>query len=118
MMTWKHASAVLLAAMTASALTVWTAEGAGVVDTSKSEHARLRSVDMGDVRWTTGFWAQKHALCRTAIVPAVHQALLDPKNSEQLVNFRVAAGLEQGAFRGTNWSDGDCYKWLEAVSLV
>ena len=117
-MTWKLYSRVLPAIMTASALTVCTAEGAGVVDTSKSDHARLRSVDMGDVRWTAGFWAEKHALCRAAIVPAVHQALLDSKNSERLVNFRVAAGLEQGAFRGTNWSDGDCYKWLEAVSLV
>ncbi len=117
-MTWKLASGVLLAMTTASVLTACTAEGAGVVDTSKSEHARLRSVDLDDVRWTAGFWAKKHALCRTAIVPAVHQALLDPKNSEQLVNFRVAAGLEQGPFRGTNWSDGDCYKWLEAVSLV
>ncbi len=112
-MTWKLALNVLLAMITASSV-----EGAGVVDTSKSEHARLRSVDMDDVRWTTGFWAEKHAICRTAIVPAVHQALLDPKNSEQLVNLRVAAGLQQGPFRGTNWSDGDCYKWLEAVSLV
>lgn len=117
-MTSTLASRVLLAMVTASVLTACTAEGAGVVDTSKSAHARLRSVDLGDVRWTAGFWAEKHALCRTAIVPAVQQALLDPKNSEQLGNFRVAAGLEQGAFRGNNWSDGDCYKWLEAVSLV
>lgn len=93
-------------------------EGAGVVDTSKSEHVRLRSVGLGDVRWTEGFWADKHAVCHTAIVPAVQRALLDPKNSEQLVNLRIAAGLEQGEFRGTNWSDGDCYKWLEAVTLV
>jgi len=117
-MTWRPASGVLLATMAASVLIVYTVEGAGVVDTSHSEHARLRSVGMDDTRWTTGFWARKHALCRNAIVPAVHQALLDPKNSEQLVNFRVAAGLERGPFRGTNWSDGDCYKWLETVSLV
>ena len=116
-MTWKLAAHLLFAMTTVFVLTC-SAEGAGVVDTSKSEHARLRSVDMDDVRWTTGFWADKHALCRTAIVPAVHQALLDPRNSEQLSNFRVAAGLEQGTFRGTNWSDGDCYKWLEALSLV
>jgi len=112
------ASRVLLAMTTASVLAVCTAEGAGVVDTSKSEHARLQSVDMDDVRWTTGFWSEKHALCRTAMLPSVRQALLDSKNSEQLANFRVAAGLEQGTFRGTNWNDGDCYKWLEAVSLV
>ena len=73
---------------------------------------------LGDVRWTDGFWTEKHAICRNAMVPAVQQALLDPSNSEQLVNLRIAAGLETGAYRGTNWSDGDCYKWLEAVSLV
>ncbi len=101
-----------------SVSTLGAAEGAGIVDTSASTHARLRSVDLEDVRWTTGFWAERQKLCRTAIVPAVQRALLDPKNSEQLANFRVAAGLEQGAFRGTHWSDGDCYKWLEAVSLV
>lgn len=117
-MTWKLASRVLPAIMTVSVLTVCAVEGAGVVDTSKSEHARLRSVEMDDVRWTAGFWSEKLALCRTEIVPAVHRALLDPKNSEQLVNFRVAAGLQEGEFRGTNWSDGDCYKWLEAVSLI
>ena len=94
------------------------AEDRGVVNTSRSPHAKLRSVDPDDVRWTDGFWAEKAELCRTAIVPAVHRALLDPTNSEHLSNFRVAAGLERGEHRSTNWSDGDCYKWLEAVSLV
>ncbi len=117
-MTWKPVSHVLLAMTVASLSTARGAESAGVVDTSKSEHVRLRSVGMGDVWWTSGFWADKHAVCRTAIVPAVQQALLDPKNSEQLVNLRIAAGLEQGEFCGTNWSDGDCYKWLEAMTLV
>ncbi len=118
MMLCMAAARVLLVMMFAVAWTACTTADAGVIDTSKSEHARLRSVDLDDVRWTDGFWAEKHRLCCTEIVPAVYQALLDPKNSEQLVNFRVAAGLEQGEFRGTNWSDGDCYKWLEAVSLV
>ena len=29
-----------------------------------------------------------------------------------------AAGLEEGAHEGTDWSDGDCYKWLEAMAHV
>ena len=76
MVTWKLTSHLLLGMTTAC-----TAEGVGVVDMSKSRHARLRSVEMDDVRWTAGFWAEKHALCCAAIVPTVHQALLDPKNS-------------------------------------
>ena len=33
-------------------------------------------------------------------------------------NFYVAAGLENGERKGTMWSDGDCYKWIEAMSYV
>ena len=36
----------------------------------------------------------------------------------RLAYFRIAAGLEEGAHEGTNWSDGDCYKWLEAMAHV
>ncbi|MFH1920166.1 MAG: hypothetical protein ABIP48_09815 [Planctomycetota bacterium] len=71
MMIWKLATGVLLAVMTASALTVCTAEGAGVVDTSKSEHARLRSVDMDDVRWTAGFWANRGLSYMEVWIPLV-----------------------------------------------
>jgi hypothetical protein len=83
-----------------------------------SPHARLSDVPLEDVTWTDGFWAQKVELCRHAILPSVEAGLLAPSNSEQLVNFRVAAGLEQGVYRGTDWSDGDCYKWLEALAYM
>lgn len=81
-------------------------------------HRKLRPTRMGEVRWTTGFWAEKFELCRRKMLPAIRQALLDPRNSELLSSFRIAAGLDKGPRRGTDWSDGDCYKWLEAVSLV
>ena len=61
---------------------------------------------------------RKHEVCRESIVPAVGKALLAPANSEQLVNFKVAAGLAKAKFRGTDWNDGDCYKWLESLALV
>ena len=48
----------------------------------------------------------------------MRRALEDPSNKARLVYFRIAAGLEQGAHEGTNWSDGDCYKWLEAMAHV
>jgi hypothetical protein len=82
---------------------------AGVVDTVRSPPARLRSIGLGDARWTEGFRAGKLDRCRSATVPAVYQGLLAPANSEQLANFRVAAGLEQGPHRSTDWSDGDGY---------
>jgi DUF1680 family protein len=84
----------------------------------KSPFRRVHPVAVDQVRWTTGFWARKQRLVAEAMIPAIHKALLDPRNSEQLASLRVAAGLDEGPRRGTNWSDGDCYKWLEAVSLV
>jgi len=83
-----------------------------------SPHAVLRGVEVKEVKWTEGFWADKFELCRRAMLPSVEAALLDERNSEQLVNFKIAAGLEQGRYRGTDWSDGDCYKWIEAMAWM
>ena len=83
-----------------------------------SPHARLKSVGLRDVGWTRGFWAEKYNLCRSAMVPTVHAALQNPKNAAVLQNFRVAAGLSEGKHLGTNWGDGDCYKFLETLALV
>lgn len=80
--------------------------------------AAMRGVEVDAVRWTKGFWGEKFDLCRRAILPSVEAALLDDRNSERLANLRVAAGLEQGPYRGTDWSDGDCYKWIEAMAYV
>lgn len=81
-------------------------------------HAKLRGVEADAVKWTSGFWAQKFDLCRREMLPSVQAALLDSRNSEQLVNLKIAAGLESGEYRGHHWSDGDCYKWIEAMALM
>lgn len=80
--------------------------------------ARLRPTVMRAVRWTTGFWAEREALCRNIIVPEMKKALLAPDNSACLVNFRIGAGLEKGEHQGTDWGDGDCYKWIEAMAWL
>jgi DUF1680 family protein len=90
----------------------------GVTNTSSSPHVKFRAVDLDDVRWTEGFWANKYALCRDVMIPTVEQSLQDPTNAAQLQNFLIAAGLEQGEHQGSHWSDGDCYKWLEALCYV
>jgi len=90
----------------------------GVVANWRSPHAKLKCVDLDDARWTDGFWAEKWELCREVMIPTVERALHDPDNAARLVNFRVAAGLEEGKHQGTNWSDGDCYKWIETLAHV
>ena len=113
--------------MTVGNLTVGTLAalliGAGFAGPALGElrtglHRRLRAMGMDEVRWTKGFWADKFELCGRKMLPAIRRALLDPRNSEQLASLRIAAGLDKGPRRGTDWSDGDCYKWLEALSLV
>lgn len=88
------------------------------VKSHSSPHARLRSAGLSSARWTEGFWADRFALCETTVIPKMKEALLNPKNAAQLANFRVAAGLETGGHVGTNWGDGDCYKWIEAMARV
>ncbi|MCX6618866.1 MAG: glycoside hydrolase family 127 protein, partial [Acidobacteria bacterium] len=94
------------------------AETAPDPPTALYTHALLRPADMRAVRWTQGFWADRHALCKNTIVPEMKKALLSPDNSACLVNFRIGAGLEKGPHQGTNWSDGDCYKWIEAMAWL
>ncbi len=81
-------------------------------------HAILEPLPMHAARWTEGFWAQRFELCHRTVIPKMKEALEDPRNSAWLGNFRVAAGLEAGEHRGTNWSDGDCCKWIEAMAHV
>ena len=92
--------------------------GRGITNTAASPHAKLRSVDIGDVRWTEGFWAEKFDVCYKSMVPNMWRLLEDPQISHAYDNFQVAAGLKQGRHRGPKWHDGDFYKWLEAAAFV
>jgi len=83
-----------------------------------SPYYRLKDVDPSSVCWTTGFWAEKFDLCRKTIIPNMRHAMDVPENGAVFKNFYVAAGLEEGTHMGRYWSDGDCYKWLEAVAHV
>ena len=86
--------------------------------THDSPHVRLKRVPMDGAQWTDGFWANRFNLCRHTIIPKMKEALEHPDNRACLANFRVAAGVEKGEHRGTNWSDGDCYKWIETMAHV
>ena len=97
----------------------WTAVGQqhGIINNSASPHSRLRSVDLDDVRWTDGFWKQKFDLVGSVTIPRMWEYYNGNGNSHW-TNFRIAAGLEEGQWSGTNWHDGDLYKWIEAVAHV
>ncbi|MCJ7544735.1 MAG: glycoside hydrolase family 127 protein [Phycisphaerae bacterium] len=83
-----------------------------------SPHAKLTLVGMADVRWTGGFWADRWACCRDVMVPNMWRLISDPQISHIWENFLVAAGIQEGRFRGPRWQDGDLYKWREAAAWV
>ena len=103
-------ASVLIAAPAATA--------AGLTDTTASPHVVVRSVGLAEVRWTTGFWADRFETCRKDMLPAMGRIMEGTEHSQFLENFRIAAGLKEGKHRGPPWNDGDCYKWLEAAAAV
>jgi uncharacterized protein len=90
----------------------------GLTDTANSPHVVIRSVGLNEVHWTTGFWADRFDTCRKNAVPAMGRIMEGSDRSQFLVNFRIAAGLEEGKHRGPPFNDGDYYKWLEAAAAV
>ncbi|MFC1996158.1 glycoside hydrolase family 127 protein [Chloroflexota bacterium] len=81
---------------------------------SLTQYRKLTPPQPGAVRWTSGFWANYFELSKNATIPSTWDAMQDPINSAVFSNLYVAAGLQEGEHLGVNWSDGDCYKWMEA----
>jgi DUF1680 family protein len=88
----------------------------GVVDTSHSPHARLRSVPPAAVTLGDGFWRPRVAANVTTGMPTFFHAL---EEHGVLDNFRRLSGRKEGEYREAGYaSESDLYKWLEAVGYV
>lgn len=85
------------------------------VDASHSPHAYWRTLPMGDVLLTAGFWAERQAVNRCVTLRHGYEMLEDAGNFH---NLRLAAGRKEGGYRGRDWNflDSDVYKWLEAIA--
>ena len=90
----------------------------GIIKTDATRHTKLQSVDLRDVRWTDGFWADRFEQCRTVTLPRLWELLADPEEGHVLENFKIAAGLADGEAWGCYWHDAWAYKWLEAACYV
>jgi uncharacterized protein len=93
------------------------AQEQGIVNNAKSPHVTLKSINIGDCQWTSGFWADKFKVCEEVMVPHMG-SLLKGEIGHAYNNFKIAAGLTQGKHQGTNWHDGDFYKWMESAAYV
>lgn len=85
----------------------------GPVNTTQSPYAHWHTLPSGSVRLETGFWANEQALNRRSSLEHGYHMLEKAGNFH---NMRVAAGREQGEYRGRIFIDTDIYKWLEAVA--
>jgi hypothetical protein len=94
------------------------AQEKSLVNTSQSPYAKLKSINVEDVRWTTGFWAERFEVCKESMVPHMMGQYLDPKVSHAYRNFEIAAGKEEGEHVGPAFHDGDFYKILEGMIMV
>lgn len=108
---------IVLVGIGALALQGSWAERAGIIDNARSRHVKLRSVGIGDCRWTEGFWADRFRDCEEVMVPHMG-GILKGDVGHAYDNFKIAAGLKEGEHGGMHWHDGDFYKWMEAAVHV
>ncbi len=89
------------------------AASAGPVDNSQSLRSTLKTLPYRAAQITGGFWANTQQVNRSVSLPHGFAMLEQAGN---LRNLRIAAGLEEGAFRGFWFADSDVHKWLEAAA--
>ncbi|QHW33491.1 glycoside hydrolase family 127 protein [Paenibacillus rhizovicinus] len=73
------------------------------------------------VRIDDEFWNRFIELVRGTVIPyqweALNDSIPEAEPSYAIRNFRIAAGMEEGAFGGMVFQDSDVAKWLEAVGF-
>lgn len=76
-------------------------------------------VELKAVKLTEGFWEDYEKLAREVVIPYQWEALNDripeAEKSHAIYNFKIAAGIEKGEYKGLVFQDSDLAKWLEAV---
>jgi len=85
----------------------------GPVDTSKSPHARLKTLEYVAVSLKGGFWAKRMDVNRKVSLRFGFGMLEKAGNFD---NLRLVVGSIQGNYRGYVFLDSDIYKWLEATA--
>ncbi len=88
-----------------------------IIGNAASPHAKLQRINIGDCRWTSGFWAERYKQCEHVMVPHMG-TLLKGDIGHAYNNFKIAAGLMEGEAQGMWWHDGDFYKWMESAMYV
>ncbi|WP_281614863.1 beta-L-arabinofuranosidase domain-containing protein [Flammeovirga sp. SubArs3] len=108
----------LLAVACAAVMSHWAvAQEKGILGQEDSPNVALKSINIGDCKWTEGFWADKFDVAEHSMVPYMGEVLTGDVG-HALNNFKIAAGMKEGEHKGMRWHDGDFYKWMEAAMYV
>ncbi|WP_298484588.1 glycoside hydrolase family 127 protein [uncultured Maribacter sp.] len=107
---------LLLVAFAIAMLQVSYAQEKAVLNNSKTPYMQLKTIDIDECRWTDGFWAEKLKQNHKIMIPNLGRLMDDPEIIHAYDNFKVAAGLKEGEFRGWSFHDGDFYKYVEALA--
>jgi DUF1680 family protein len=94
------------------------ANESGLVDTTSSPFAQIRTVGLAEARWSRGFWGDRIELCCTQMIPNMARIMEGTNYSQFFRNFEIVAGLVEGKSRGATFNDGDFYKFLEGASAI
>lgn len=89
-------------------------KNAGVLDLSKSPHAKLKTIPPRAVTIRDGFWANRRQTNVQSSIPSMHDELIAHGRMD---NFLRLEGKSSAPQRGPVYSDSDIYKWLEAVGF-
>ncbi|NLR91551.1 MULTISPECIES: glycoside hydrolase family 127 protein [Flammeovirga] len=108
---------LIVMACAALVTNISAAQEKGILGQQKTPHVHLKSINIGDCKWTEGFWADKFDVAENSMVPYMGEVLTGDVG-HALNNFKIAAGLKEGKHKGMHWHDGDFYKWIEASMYV
>jgi DUF1680 family protein len=89
-----------------------------LVNTANSKYARLSGVPIDAVHFTSGFWKERFNVCKDSMIPHLWKVYTSANISHSFENFKIAAGIDTGSFKGPSFHDGDFYKTLEAVAAM
>jgi len=82
--------------------------------------ANCQPVPLNNVKIIDPFWSRYAELVRSSVIPyqwkALNDRVPDAEPSHAVKNFRIAAGLEEGEFKGYVFQDSDIAKWIEAAA--
>lgn len=89
-----------------------------LTDTTRSPYAKVSPLPLNTVTWTNGFWKDAVDSNARNTLSHLQDMFESPEISHVVENFRICAGESEGSFDGTEFGDGDFYKWMEAAVLT